>query len=99
MRSRHRESEMFPLIAQWETSGQTRADFCAAHGLSIGVFAYWRNKYLSSNAQKEDCPSSNFIGLSLGNSSPVSALSVTFDKYTLEFQQLPSVDYLKSLLS
>jgi len=28
----------------WERSGQTRAAFCGAHGLSLATFDYWRRQ-------------------------------------------------------
>ncbi|WP_396442627.1 IS66 family insertion sequence element accessory protein TnpA, partial [Limnospira sp. PMC 1306.21] len=37
---------MFPLIEQWELSGQTQRDFVAEQGLTHSCFCYWRNRYL-----------------------------------------------------
>lgn len=47
MKARRTSSEMYPLIEKWEESGQTREVFCAKNNLTIGLFAYWRKKYVS----------------------------------------------------
>ena len=31
-------------VQAWERSGQTRVAFCRAHGLSPGMFDYWRRR-------------------------------------------------------
>ena len=45
--ARKTEQEMFPLIAEWESSNQTRELFCQEKGLSLATFSYWRTRYRS----------------------------------------------------
>ncbi|HAQ70048.1 MAG TPA: hypothetical protein DCR48_03640 [Flavobacteriales bacterium] len=39
------ETEMFPLVADWESSKENQELFCKNNGISISVFSYWRSKY------------------------------------------------------
>lgn len=52
------EQEMFRLIAAWEKSGQKQPDFCAAHGIHLGKFGYWRTKWLALHPPSENKTSS-----------------------------------------
>ena len=108
MALRRSSEEMFPLIKKWELSGQTRADFCAAHGLSMGLFSYWRSKYLSLHQEDivETASSSegansdtNFIPIALSSDNGSIALELQQGAIRLAFYQLPSASYLKELLS
>ena len=46
------ESDMFPLMDQWEESKATQAEFCKAHDIPLSTFTYWRGKYLASKSQQ-----------------------------------------------
>ncbi|MCB0335140.1 MAG: hypothetical protein KDD62_02510 [Bdellovibrionales bacterium] len=43
-RSKHLESKWRSLIGDWEKSGETQANFCKRHGVSVATFQYWRQK-------------------------------------------------------
>ena len=46
MRSKEeRRQEMFALIEQSQSSGQTNKEFCQEHGISPAVFYYWQKRY------------------------------------------------------
>jgi len=53
MSKRKTAEQMYPLVAEWETTGQTREEFCSAHGLTLSSFAYWRQKYLEGQNQPD----------------------------------------------
>jgi len=57
----NQEQEMFRLIEAWEKSGQKQADFCAAHGINLGKFGYWRTKWLALHPSTKSEPTSSFI--------------------------------------
>lgn len=38
------ENEWRDIISTFEQSGQTRAGFCAEHGLGLSTFTRWRNR-------------------------------------------------------
>lgn len=40
---------MRPLFKEWESSGQTKAEFCDQHGIAPSVFYYWYKRYKSEN--------------------------------------------------
>lgn len=42
---RNDKSGMYPLVEKWESSRQSKASFCDAHGLSVDAFRYWYKKY------------------------------------------------------
>ena len=48
-----KEEEMIAHIESWKTSGLTQAKYCKKFGVSLGVFGFWRTKYLKINDEKE----------------------------------------------
>ena len=44
MRQRKKE-EMYPLVAKWQKSGQSKLHFSQSHGLKAHTFHYWIKKY------------------------------------------------------
>ncbi len=48
---------MFPLIEQWERSGQTQSDFVKEHNLTLSCFSYWRSAYLRVKGEDDINPS------------------------------------------
>ena len=78
--------------------GQTREVFCANNNLTIGLFAYWRKKYVAAHSTDRKDSSASFIPIELSgmDSSPI--LELTIGSSRLTFHQLPSVNYLKELL-
>mgnify|MGYP001800267115 CR=1 FL=1 len=59
---------MFALMAQWESSGLTRQQFCKEHGVKLGNFSYWRTRYLRSKSSKKP---ENFVKVT-----PIQATSI-----------------------
>lgn len=57
----NKERKMFSLIKAWEQSGQSQADFCAAEGVSLASFGYWRTKWLALQSSGEKESESLFI--------------------------------------
>lgn len=53
-----KESKMFALVAEWESCGLTRKEFCTTHGIKLSNFSYWRGRYIKFHSSKE---SENFI--------------------------------------
>lgn len=43
-RGRTREEEAQTHVHRWRSSGQTRAEYCARHGLNVHTFDGWRRK-------------------------------------------------------
>lgn len=43
---------MSALVAEWQTSGETKKAFCSQHGVSQAVFHYWQKK-LGASASPE----------------------------------------------
>ncbi|WKN46220.1 IS66 family insertion sequence element accessory protein TnpA [Tunicatimonas pelagia] len=39
------EEDMFPLVAQWQESGETQKAFCIQRSIPVSVFAYWLRRY------------------------------------------------------
>ena len=49
VRLRRTADQMYPLMASYETSGQTQTEFCVDHEKKWGVFQYWLKKYRGEN--------------------------------------------------
>jgi hypothetical protein len=47
------KEEMYPLIEEWQQSGQSQKHFCEQKHLSKSVFVYWLKKY----RKQQDSPS------------------------------------------
>ena len=55
------------LIERFDRSGQTRGDFCAAHGLALSTFELWRRKVGETQATSDEAPpESLFVELTNG---------------------------------
>ena len=90
------EESMFPLVEEWQSSGQTQKSFCAEQGISVSVFAYWLRRY-RDQVHVVDRPAS-FVPIQ-PVSTPANALEVELATGTiLRFAQIVPVGYLKSLL-
>lgn len=61
--ARKTQSEMFPLMEQWEDSTSTQQAFCSAHNLSLATFSYWRTRYLRRQAEPVSAPPTGFVEL------------------------------------
>ena len=40
-------------VSAWRDSGQTRAAYCAAHGLSVSAFGYWIRRLHESDDETD----------------------------------------------
>ena len=50
------EGGMRELVAQWRTSGEKKATFARAHGLSRGKFEYWLGRLGGADIPREKTP-------------------------------------------
>lgn len=102
MASFRTEAEMFPLVGQWQNSGQTQKVFCAAHDISVSVLAYWLRRYrdhYAGSSDEADCRSkAGFVAVQMTTTGPT-ALEVCLPSgAVLRFGQVVPVGYLKALL-
>ncbi len=88
---------MFPLVEQWQGSGQTQKVFCAEHDLSVSVLAYWLRRYRDHHTGLSD-ESGGFVPVRMNVSGSVALEVVLPSGAVLRFGQLVAVGYLKSLL-
>lgn len=58
--ARRTSTQMFPLIREWQQSGQSKTKFCTNQELNIHTFNYWLNKMQST--EKPDS-ANGFIAL------------------------------------
>jgi len=95
---RNDKSGMYPLVAKWESSSQSKASFCQAHGLSVDTFRYWHKKY------KEDQPrdAGGFVPLAIEQPEAGCgevAISITYPNgVRLELGELVGPAYLSQLI-
>lgn len=45
------KQEMYSMIEQWKTSGQSKRDFISDKSISIHKFGYWLSKYHQESSQ------------------------------------------------
>ena len=95
--NRRNESEMFPLVEQYQHSELRRAAFCELHSIPLSTLAYWVGKYRRTKQKNEE---SNFIPLELDS---VSGTGYQIEVQTrkgnvIRFRQLVPIDYLSRLL-
>jgi len=50
-RKQYTKDQMYALIREWETSGQSQTKFFEAHQICKSTFGYWRKKYLRDQSQ------------------------------------------------
>lgn len=54
--TRKTQQEMFPLMEQWATSGESRESFCKLHTIPLSTFSYWRGKFIKAQSHREGSP-------------------------------------------
>ena len=55
--------DLFERFERFEQSGQTRGQFCAAHGLALSTFDLWRRKLgATPTPVDEEHPEALFVG-------------------------------------
>lgn len=100
MRQR-KKTEMYPLVKNWQQSGQSKLAFSQTHGLKPHTFHYWVKKYEQELADKS-LPDTNskFIPLALTKSAPPkNQLALTYPNgVRLELIEQVSIDYLSALI-
>jgi hypothetical protein len=91
-RKQRREPEMFVLVAEYESSGLTRQDFCEQHNLKLATFTYWRTKYLASKNE----PATGFVSLVPEQKSP--GINLHYGDVKLSFGAEVPMDYVVGLV-
>ena len=94
-----KKSEMYPLVENWQTSGQTKKSFSKANGLALHTFHYWVKKYEKEKSLKSSVPlTSDFIPLKVA-SIPSNQLTLTYPNgVSLQLTGQMSNTYLASLI-
>jgi transposase-like protein len=99
-RLRRTKSEMFPLMAAYEKSDQSQAEFCQAHRLNVHVLNYWLDKYRKASLKKE-VPQEQLIPVQIDTSSGQSTrvMEVQLKNGTLiRFDRLVPHAYIEKLI-
>jgi transposase-like protein len=95
-RKKRTSATMYPLVAQWQNSTQSKAAFCATHQINIHTFTYWVQKYRQTQA----APPAPFVALEVAPEQTPSA--ATYLRYPngveLHFSDLPQTNTLTPLL-
>ncbi len=83
---------MYPLVEAYGDSEMGMTEFCEEHGLSVGTFSYWRRKYASEQE-------GHFLELGLVASQDRMRWVVRIKRgdWTIEFSEMPPLDYLRGL--
>ena len=68
-RRRRSEAEIRRLVAGYEGAGQTRAEYCAAHGVAIGTLDSYRRRFRSA--------ATKFVEIDLGQTGLAAAPGTT----------------------
>jgi hypothetical protein len=100
-RKRHNAESMNRLIEAWEQSGRRKAEFCAASGIPICVFDYWRRKQQAIQVEYEQRVGFTEVKApepSRGNTECQLRLHYP-DGRVLEFVSAPGVNFLREVLT
>ena len=73
---RRTASEWQELISRFESTGQTRKDFCLSQGVSLSTFDLWRRKLRGRTAEHSE---SMFVEVSQVEPNAVSSWDVELD--------------------
>lgn len=98
MRQRKKE-EMYPLVAKWQKSGQSKLHFSQSHGLKAHTFHYWINKYEKEKGVKSATNSKDkFIPLPV-RSIPSTQIELSYPNgVRLQIMGQVSSDYVGQLI-
>lgn len=91
------EAAMFPIVEQWQGSGQTQKVFCAAHNISIEMLAYWLRRYRDQQGGSSD-QVTGFVPVRTAVSDSTAVEVCLPSEVVLRFSQVISFSYLKALL-
>lgn len=89
---------MFPLIEQWERSGQTQADFVKDHNLSLSCFSYWRSVYLRAQEDSSYSASSNFIAVEQSSARTAGMVELIFPSGARAIFYQANADLIRALV-
>ena len=95
------EKEMFPLVAEWLTSGISQKEFGQRHGFALHIMPYWVARYRKVHGTTQPTPatSTGFIQLPTTQAT-VSPMEVALSSGTIiRFSSLIPVSYLQELLT
>ena len=95
------EKEMFPLVAEWLTSGISQKEFGQRHGLAPHIMPYWVGRYrkLHPSVQPTPATSTGFIQLPTPQAT-ISPMEVALPSgAVIRFSSLIPVTYLQEVLS
>ncbi len=92
--------EMYPLIRQWQSSGQSKSIFCNEHNIKLHTFYYWEQKYRKETAGsiKEV---GQFVELQINTTEEQGSEKLSIccpNGVCLKFEALPSPSFLGALL-
>ncbi len=81
--TKERKAEMYKVIEDWLSSGESQRGYCKSTGLSISTFKYWYTKYKSSKGKQsvssaikpKNKPTQTFIPVKLPT--PTESLTTT----------------------
>ncbi len=97
---------MYNLVQDWESSNQSKSDFCKSAAINIHTFTYWHQKY-KKEIKKDAVPfqgsqGQNFLPLQVDKYSVVaSAITIDFhypNGVRLSVPQSVGISYLTQLL-
>jgi len=91
---------MYPLIRQWQSSGQSKSSFCRARNIKLHTFYYWEQKYRKETAGSIQ-EHGQFVKLQINTSEEQDSGKLTMscpNGVCLEFEVLPSPSFLGALL-
>lgn len=93
-------AEMYPLIRQWQSSGQSKTAFCVEHNIKLHTFYYWEQKYRKETAGSIQ-EFGQFVELQINTSEEQDSGKLTMscpNGVCLKFEVLPSSSFLGALL-
>ena len=93
-----KESEMFPHIEAWKTSGLSQKAYCEQHQIILHVFYYWLSKHRIKHQPDNE---KGFVPVKVlpAKSSAASMELIGSNGNRLVFFGEPDPAYIKSLLS
>jgi len=98
-----KKAAMYQLIKDWESSNQSKSDFCNSASINIHTFTYWVQKYKKENIEQDlSSQRQNFLPLKL-TKPPVVPSTQTIDLHypngiRLSVPQSVGLNYLTQLL-
>lgn len=97
---RRTKQKMYPLVAAWYASGESKSSYCTARQLNVHTFTYWVDKYRKDQAEANtEIESGHFIRLAVDGSQSLAGLELIYPNgVRLQLSGQPSMDYLSNLV-